>query len=699
MKNEKGITLIALVVTIVVLIILAGVSISMLTGENGIIKQAQNAKIQTEIAQEKEELAIAYNGASAEKNGGDVNGEDMNKQFNKNGTKAVARGSRRITVKFTESGRTYIIDSKGNISESTDAEEYQIAATMTELYKYYIEGDTENGYKLKNNGEDVISIENDIEMNYLSEYTNSNNQTENVTFVLINDIDLNKGITIEKDGTISGGTPKNWNSIGTEESSFKGNIDGQGYSIKGMYNQGKGMIGYLENGNIENITLNNNYLDGIENSGILIGEIKGEYSEIKNIISKDNYIIEGDRYIGGIIGGIYEGSTECENLYANNTISLIYGYSGYGTGGIVGYVEGKENNFYNCSNEGDIKQLDREDWAEGIGGIIGAIESKNSIIENCYNTGNIDAGGSNGGIVGDCFCVDITIRNSYNTGEIGGNWATGGIIGFDVSGNSTKIYNCYNLGKIYSNDYLGSSIGGIIGQSRSDVLELSGCYNKGEIYASEEFANQGGFIGGLIGQSNDGKLYNCYNWGKINLFITLEHRVDEREQGIGGLIGQMGHTFDNSVYSVINCFSICDVELNYTGDTNPEKMSYFGNIAGVAKGKFIIENCYGFSNKSINLPNDVCKFSQVVGFIGKSNMEEGEEIRELNGYNNLQDEYPVINEKIEMTKENVQDIEDFKSQEFCDILNEWVETNNSDGKYSKWKYNSDQNEGYPYLEN
>ena len=48
MKKEKnGITLIALVVTIVVLLILASVSISMLGGENGIIKQAQDAKLET----------------------------------------------------------------------------------------------------------------------------------------------------------------------------------------------------------------------------------------------------------------------------------------------------------------------------------------------------------------------------------------------------------------------------------------------------------------------------------------------------------------------------------------------------------------------------------------------------------------------------------------------------------------------------
>lgn len=57
MKNkEKGITLIALVVTIVVLLILAGVSISMLTGENGIITQAQDAKLATERSSLREQF-------------------------------------------------------------------------------------------------------------------------------------------------------------------------------------------------------------------------------------------------------------------------------------------------------------------------------------------------------------------------------------------------------------------------------------------------------------------------------------------------------------------------------------------------------------------------------------------------------------------------------------------------------------------
>lgn len=57
-KENRGITLIALVVTIVVLLILAGVSISMLIGENGIITNAKLAKVSTEFASYKEEVEL-----------------------------------------------------------------------------------------------------------------------------------------------------------------------------------------------------------------------------------------------------------------------------------------------------------------------------------------------------------------------------------------------------------------------------------------------------------------------------------------------------------------------------------------------------------------------------------------------------------------------------------------------------------------
>ena len=58
MKQEKGITLIALVITIIVLLILAAVSISTLTGENGILMKGSNAKIETEHASVLEQLRM-----------------------------------------------------------------------------------------------------------------------------------------------------------------------------------------------------------------------------------------------------------------------------------------------------------------------------------------------------------------------------------------------------------------------------------------------------------------------------------------------------------------------------------------------------------------------------------------------------------------------------------------------------------------
>ena len=53
LKNKKGITLIALVVTVVVLIILAGVSINAVLGDNGIIKKANQAASVTKEAEVK----------------------------------------------------------------------------------------------------------------------------------------------------------------------------------------------------------------------------------------------------------------------------------------------------------------------------------------------------------------------------------------------------------------------------------------------------------------------------------------------------------------------------------------------------------------------------------------------------------------------------------------------------------------------
>ena len=65
-RNEKGITLIALVITIIVLLILAGVSIAMLTGGNGLLSKSVQAKIDTYRGEMCDRINTALNAAYSE---------------------------------------------------------------------------------------------------------------------------------------------------------------------------------------------------------------------------------------------------------------------------------------------------------------------------------------------------------------------------------------------------------------------------------------------------------------------------------------------------------------------------------------------------------------------------------------------------------------------------------------------------------
>lgn len=64
MKEQKGITLVALVITIIILLILAGIAIASITSENGLFNRAKQAKQNTIDSQEAENSAIeSYNTA------------------------------------------------------------------------------------------------------------------------------------------------------------------------------------------------------------------------------------------------------------------------------------------------------------------------------------------------------------------------------------------------------------------------------------------------------------------------------------------------------------------------------------------------------------------------------------------------------------------------------------------------------------
>ena len=118
MRKEKGITLIALVVTIIVLITLASVSIGALTGDNGIINQSKQAKEETEIAEEKEAVEISAVQAAGMDRYGYVTEENFRNQLNNNignGKYELDVIGEKFKVTYTESQRSYYVDKNGNI--------------------------------------------------------------------------------------------------------------------------------------------------------------------------------------------------------------------------------------------------------------------------------------------------------------------------------------------------------------------------------------------------------------------------------------------------------------------------------------------------------------------------------------------------------------------------------------------------------
>ena len=123
MRN-KGITLIALVITIIVLLILAGVSIATLTEENGILTRANDSKTKTDIGEEKEAIGLAYNGVIADNLGDGVTAEQLENELQANGYNVAAEEvDGKIKVTFgAPSNRVYAIDSNGNITQTGTGE-------------------------------------------------------------------------------------------------------------------------------------------------------------------------------------------------------------------------------------------------------------------------------------------------------------------------------------------------------------------------------------------------------------------------------------------------------------------------------------------------------------------------------------------------------------------------------------------------
>ena len=121
LKERKGITLIALVITIIVLLILAGVSIAMLTGQNGILTQAQNAKTTTDNKSAEEKVKLAVMAAISQSKDGTLDADKLVAEIVNNYGGTATKTGTGFPVNATVDGKSFTIDGDGNVTSKEDS--------------------------------------------------------------------------------------------------------------------------------------------------------------------------------------------------------------------------------------------------------------------------------------------------------------------------------------------------------------------------------------------------------------------------------------------------------------------------------------------------------------------------------------------------------------------------------------------------
>ena len=109
-NRNNGITLIALVITIIVLLILAGVSIAMLTGENGLLTKATDAELRTNIEDEKEIIKLEILGNLDNQGKVDLNKLKECLEEDTENIEILSKTDNLLKVKFKKTGSVYEID-------------------------------------------------------------------------------------------------------------------------------------------------------------------------------------------------------------------------------------------------------------------------------------------------------------------------------------------------------------------------------------------------------------------------------------------------------------------------------------------------------------------------------------------------------------------------------------------------------------
>lgn len=293
-KNQKGITLLALITTIIVLLILAGITVGVLTGDNGIVKNANKAKEETEIANEKEIIEKATVQAMGNNKYGNIEEDELQKELDKETeegkTEATDIGDE-FEVVFKESNRYYIVDKNGNVGEFNNLKKDENPGDFTigedgEI----LDGSEEHPYEISCI-EDLVVLSNisrgkgnyiengeikDAERNIfsgknfiLTQNLNFNStisyadlsmtwkydETEEAYMIDENSTQNLRELLTDKNGVGFISISEN---TGSAQLKFAGNLDGQNFEIKNLYqnttNEG-GLFCSIENSTIKNLKL------------------------------------------------------------------------------------------------------------------------------------------------------------------------------------------------------------------------------------------------------------------------------------------------------------------------------------------------------------------------------------------------------------------------------------------------------------
>ena len=481
--KEKGITLVALVVTIVVMLILAGVTLYFSFGQNSIITKAEEASKLAERTSSLEQLNLVNTEWDIEKN--------LNKSSNL-GTFLAEKKQEGAIDDYTDLGDGIYILKKSNYKITLDNGSVTTWDGTTVSESLQGEGTEDNPFLIRN-GSDFKFLQNAIV-----------NKDTKYTFAYIKqvkDIQLNDTSNYANWSTDASGLHDNF-----AKGTFYGQYDGGNHTISGLYinteEYAAGLFQYLysamDSGHnkmtncvVKNLKLTNAYVKGTESVGIVTGYM-GQEATIQNCEVRGTVI--GDGQVGGVAGSVYQASTIRDTHNYASVESSNY------SGGIAGQSHGNIT-LANCTNNGLIK------GKQNVGGITGEAITAN--IENCVNTGRLESIGDNyyyyfGGISGR---MSGNMKNCINYGniiinDVGGKDSSqiGGLIGVADVGEDPEnpilchLENSTNTGNI---DTSASNVGGVIGQAASNdsdkqYLTIKNCSNTGKLIATQQTLNNVG---------------------------------------------------------------------------------------------------------------------------------------------------------------------------------------------------------------